>query len=709
MENGQLSRRVFLKSMGIMLLLSGCTPDVLSLVSAPTATPLPSPTPTPLPRADSVAQAFLQAWSAGDYASMYNLMSPGARQRINFDLFQSRYQQAQNTATVSNIETQLQSLLQDGPRAAATFHLRWETRRFGDIIADNQMQLVFEAGRWGVDWQPTLILPQLGEDVILSFLSEQPTRGNIYDKNFHALATQGEIVTVGLVPQFIQNEPEVVATVSELTGVPPEKIRESIAAARPDWFVPIADISFDASLQNDTLLSGLAGVDRRARTVRTYTDGDIAAHVIGYMGKMPPELKDQYVAQGYTGDEMIGLSGVEAWSELDLAGKRGGRLVALSPGRQVLSELATTTSKAGSSVYLTFDTEFQARIEGLLGPRKGAIVVMNPASGAIYALATFPRFRPADITSGLDSSAWSKLYSDENRPLLSRATQGTYPPGSIFKIISLTAALELLGYDPNRMFTCTGRWQGLGPAFTKTCWLERGHGQISLLDGLTQSCNVVFYEVGLALHRSNPDLLPDWARKFGLGDVTRIFGLAEESRGVIPDNAWTQANFGQPLYDGDAVNSAIGQGYVLVTPMQIARILAAVANGGKLVRPRVIDKLVPVEGPETAIEPEFEGSLPILPETMALLKQSLNAITSGAHGTARKAFEGATYTVAGKTGTAESGFEKPHAWFAGYAPADEPRVAITVMVEQAGEGSQVAAPLFRQVLEAFFEWEAGQT
>ncbi len=709
MENSQLSRRVFLKSMGIMLLLSGCTPDVLSLVSPPTATPLPSPTPTPLPRADSVAQAFLQAWSAGDYASMYNLMSAGARQRINFDLFQSRYQQAQNTATVSKIETQLQSLLQDGPRAAATFHLRWETRRFGDIIADNQMQLVFETGRWGVDWQPTLILPQLGEDVILSFLSEQPTRGNIYDKNFHALATQGEIVTVGLVPQFIQNEPVVVATIAELTGVSPEKIRESIAAARPDWFVPIADISFDASLQNDALLSGLAGVDRRARTVRTYTDGDIAAHVIGYLGKIPPELKDRYVAQGYTGDEMIGLSGVEAWSEPDLAGKRGGRLVALSPGRQVLSELATTTSQAGSSVYLTFDTVFQARVEGLLGPRNGAIVVMNPATGAIYALATFPRFRPADITSGLDSSAWSKLYSDENRPLLSRATQGTYPPGSIFKIVSLTAALESLGYDPKMMFTCTGRWQGLGPAFTKTCWLERGHGQISLLDGLTQSCNVVFYEVGLALHRSNPDLLPEWARKFGLGDVARIFGLAEESRGVVPDNAWTQANFGQPLYDGDAVNSAIGQGYVLVTPMQIARMLAAVANGGKLVRPRVIDKLIPIDGAETVIEPEFAGSLPILPETMALLKQSLNAITSGAHGTARKAFEGATYTVAGKTGTAESGFEKPHAWFAGYAPADEPRVAITVMIEQAGEGSQVAAPLFRQVLEAYFEWEAGQT
>jgi len=189
--------------------------------------------------------------------------------------------------------------------------------------------------------------------VILSFLSEAPTRGNIYDKNNHALANLGEVVTVGLVPQFIENEPTVVATVAQLTGVPPEKIRERLVAAQPDWFVPIADVSFETSLQNDDLLASLAGVDRRARTVRTYADGDIAAHVIGYMGKIPPELKDQYVAQGYTGDEQIGLTGVESWAEADLAGTRGGRLVTLSPGRKVLAQLATAPTKAGSSVYLT--------------------------------------------------------------------------------------------------------------------------------------------------------------------------------------------------------------------------------------------------------------------------------------------------------------------------------------------------------------------
>lgn len=702
------SRRVFLKGLGILLLVGGCSTELLPFRAEPSATPLPSPTPTPLPRADAVAQAYLQAWSAGDYSTMYNLLTTKSQQGITSELFQRRYRQTLNTATVTGIKTQIQSLLHTGPQAAATFHALWETARFGQIQADNQMRLTFEGNRWGVEWQPTLILPQLGEDVLLAFLSESPARGNIYDQGSHALAAQGQVVMVGVVPQFIQDQAQVVATVAQLTGVSPEKITRSIAAAQPDWFVPIADISFDTSLENDDMLNSLPGIDRRAKTVRAYANGDVAAHVIGYMGQIPPEQKDKFVAQGYTGDELIGLAGVEAWAEADLAGKRGGRLVALSPGRKILAELATATAKAGSSVYLSLDTTFQDTVERLLGSRKGAIIVMHPTTGVIYALAAFPRFQPQLLSAGMDAATWAKFYADENRPLLNRATQGTYPPGSIFKIVTISAALESLGLNPATTFTCTGRWQGLGPAFTKECWLKQGHGQISLLDGLTQSCNVVFYEVGLALHRSNPDLLPEWARKFGLGASTKIFGLAEEGQGVVPDNAWKTANFSQPLFDGDAVNSAIGQGYMLVTPVQIARLLAAIANGGQLPRPRVIEKVVTVDGVETIVQPEVAGKLPISPQNLALIQQSLNAITSGAQGTARSAFEGATYTVAGKTGTAEAGLPEPHAWFAGYAPVDKPRVVITVLVEQGGEGSKVAAPLFRQVVEAFFAWEASR-
>lgn len=710
MSTFKIPRRVFLKSLGLILFTSGCSAEIGSLLGYPTATPLPTPTPTPLPSADVIVQSYLSAWQSNNFETMYGLLSTSSQARITPAAFQAQYKQAMTEATVEEISVQIQSLLHDGPQASALFESTWQTRLFETIQANNQMQLIFENGRWGIDWQRTLILPQLGEGVTLTFLGDQPTRGNIYDKNFHALAAQGQVVTIGIIPQFIEDEPLVVEQVSAITNVPVDKIRESMAAARPDWFVPIADVTFETSLQYDELLNGLTGVERRAKSVRTYTDVDTAAHIVGYMGAIPPENEEYYVSRGYKGDELVGLTGVEAWGESHLAGQRGGRLVTLAPlpSRQVMSELSTVTSRAGSSVHLTLDTVFQATVERLLGERKGAVVVMNPDDGAIYAAATYPRFKPAVFASGFNAAEWAELNTNEDRPMVNRATQGLYPPGSIFKIVSLVAALEELGLDPETTFTCTGKWHGLGEAFEKTCWLETGHGKINLIDGLTQSCNVVFYEVGLALHRSNPQFLPDLARAFGFGVPTDIQGMAE-SIGLVPDDTWKRNTLSQPLFDGDAVNTAIGQGFTLSTPIQAARMLAALANGGQLVQPRAVERISHVDGAEEIIESTVAGELPITAENLALVRRSLEDITSGARGTAREAFAGINYTVAGKTGTAESGQAEPHSWFAGYAPADKPRVVVAVVLEHAGEGSKVAAPLSRQVIEAFFDWEASQT
>ncbi len=707
MVGARIPRRVFLKSLGVALLVSGCSSEIIALTREPTATPLPTATPTPLPSADAVTQAYLLAWARGDYATMYGLLTPASQLRLSLEQFQNIYTTPMNEATVTQVATQLQSLLHKDDQASATFRSVWQTNLFGDLTADNTMRLKFSEGRWGVEWQPTLVLPQLGEGVNLVFLSDQPARGNIYDKNFHALATQGQMVTVGVIPQYLKDEKAVIEFLTSLTKVPPGKIQAQIAAARPDWFVPIAEISFETSLEYDNLFNNLAGVDRRAHEVRTYSDGETAAHIIGYMGTIPAERKQEYLVQGYRGDELVGLAGVEAWAERDLAGQHGGRLVTLSSSRQVLSEVATIPARAGQSVYLTFDTVFQATVEHLLGERLGAIVVMAPNTGAIYALASYPRFKPAVFTTGFDVEAWTKLYTNDKRPLLNRATQGLYPPGSVFKIVTLSAALSATSLKPEDTFVCTGKWDRLGKSFEKKCWLAGGHGKINLIDGLTQSCDVVFYELGLALHKQDPQLLPNWARAYGLGVSTDLIGLTE-SEGIVPDDAWTRANLNQPLFDGDAVNSAIGQGFMLCTPLQITRLLAAIANGGNLLRPRVIDKIVGLDKVERVFEPEVAGVLPLTPEHLGLIHYSLEAVVSGARGTARYAFTNIPFTVAGKTGTAESGQEQPHAWFAGYAPADEPRVVVTVILEHAGEGSKEAAPLFRKVVEAFFEWEAKQ-
>lgn len=703
MDESKIPRRLFLKGLGLTLLAGGCRSQ---FSREPTATPLPTPTPTPLPSADGVAQTYLNGWAAADYTTMYNLLTPDSQSRVSLAQFRETYTHALREATVKQVEARLQALLHQEGEAVAAFTVDWRTALFETLTFNNEMRLRFHQGRWGVVWQPTLVLPQLGEQVRLAFLSDQPARGNIYDKNFHALATQGQLVTVGVIPQYLQDEAAVINHLVRITGVKAEKIESAIAAANPDWFVPVADISFETSLEYDNLLSNLPGVDRRAHEVRTYNDGDTAAHIIGYMGTIPAEQKEEYLARGYAGDELVGLAGIEKWGEAELAGKRGGRLVTLSPARQILSEIATVPAQAGSSIYLTLDTVFQARVEQLLGERLGAIVVMNPTTGAIYALTSYPRFQPAVFTTGFDVESWAELYTNEDRPLVNRAIQGLYPPGSVFKIVTISAGLEALGLEPEQMYLCTGEWDGLGEEFVKKCWLETGHGRINLVNGLTQSCDVVFYEVGLALHQSDPQLLPNWARAYGLGVPTELIG-AEENSGVVPDNEWKQNHFNQPLFDGDAVNSAIGQGYMLTTPLQIARLVGAIGNGGHLMRPRLVDRIVRVDGSEKVFEPEIAGTLPLPAEKLALIQESLKAVVSGVRGTARQAFEGISYTVAGKTGTAESGQEEPHAWFAGYAPAEDPRVAISVILEHAGEGSKEAAPLFRQVVETFFEWEVG--
>ncbi|MFQ5611508.1 MAG: penicillin-binding protein 2 [Anaerolineae bacterium] len=716
-----LPRRLVLKSL-LAVLVSGCArslpgasggQEVSTGAPPPTATPWPllaprrnpTPTPTPPPSADGIAQAYLAAWSTGDYEAMYNLLTQEGRSRLTRQEFQGQYLYARHQATATNITARLNSLLNNNADASAIFHSSWQTALFGNLEVDHPMTLRYEDGRWRVVWQPSLIMPQLSEGVTLALLDEVPVRGNIYDKNAHALASQGQMVTVGVVPAFIENVDQVLAQLEPITGLSQDFMRGKIAAAQPDWFVPLASVSFETSVEFDDLLNSLPGVERRAQAIRTYSEGDLAAHLVGYVGPITAEAIDDYRARGYRGDEIVGLSGVEAWAESFLAGRRGGRLVTLTPSKKVQAEIATALPRPGGSVYLSIDSGLQASAEAILGARPGAIVVLDPNSGFVLALATWPRFDPQQFASGISTEQWLALNHDPLRPLFNRATQGTYPPASIFKLVSAAAAMEHLGYTAQTSFFCSGAWHGLGENFVKKCWLETGHGNIDLVNGIIQSCDVVFYEIGLALHQADPSLLPAMARSFGLGQLTGLKGASEEA-GVVPDNDWKTANLGEAFFEGDAVNMAIGQGYLLTSPLQIANMLAAIGNGGTLYQPQLIERFSNRAIGDQYSSPEARGTLPLAPETLATLRRGLAGVVSGARGTARRAFDGWAYTAAGKTGTAETGISAPHAWFAGYTPADEPRVAITVVLENAGEGSEHAAPIFRLMAETFFNWEA---
>jgi penicillin-binding protein 2 len=706
--NDRFPRRAFLKLV-LASLTSACAPkeSVLPEVRLPitlvppSPTPMPTLTPTPLPSADGAALAFLSAWSAGDYQTMYNLLVDSDRLNASSDQFRARYVNALREATATAIRTEIRSLLHEGTRALAGFRGEWQTTLFGPLEFENTMTLRWESGGWKVDWSPALILPQLGDNLKLVFLDRTPLRGNIYDQGGLGLAVDGQVVTIGVVPVWIEDEAMVIASLSSITDVAPEVIQDKIANSQPDWFVPIADVSSEVSINNDDALSSLVGVTRRERSIRVYKAGDLAAHLVGYLGTIPPDELDAWQSRGYRGDELVGRAGVEGWGEPYLAGRRGGRLVTLTEHNEEVALVAETTSRPGGSIHLTIDKGFQADVERILGQRPGAIVVLDPNTGFVLAIASYSSFDPNLFATGVDPKTWADLSTNPHRPLVGRGTQGAYPPGSVFKIVTMAAAMQELGFAADTPFVCTGTWDRLGDEFVKTCWLETGHGRINLQDGLTRSCDVVFYDVGLALHNVDPQLLPDMARAFGLGTATGIAGV-EETAGLVPDPAWKLAQKAESWFPGDSVNLSIGQSYLLSSPLQIANMLAAVGNGGTLYRPQLVRRIVEPIGPEQVNQPEVLTRLSISPEHLAVIRRGLEGVVSGPHGTAREAFEGMAFTAAGKTGTAETGQEKPHAWFSGYAPADAPQIAVAVLLEHAGEGSEQAAPLFRQVVEAYF-------
>jgi penicillin-binding protein 2 len=330
-------------------------------------------------------------------------------------------------------------------------------------------------------------------------------------------------------------------------------------------------------------------------------------------------------------------------------------------------------------------------------------------------MASYPTYDPTifDANRSDQAAALGTVLNDPRQPLVNRATQGAYPAGSVFKIVTFSAAVNSDLYTPDTRYTSTGTWNRLGDEFIKTDWRSGGHGTVSLRQALVVSCNSCFYDVGYNLDGADNTLLPRIARAFGLGQPTGIQGVAEWS-GLIPDPEWKLSTRGEGWVTGDAVNMAIGQGDVQVTPLQMANILAAIANGGTLNQPTLIDHIGAGGGaPEEAWPLHVNGTLPLTAEQIEIIRASLWDVTHSPSGTATHRFGGLAVPVAGKTGTAEAPPGDSHAWFAGYAPAAPfttadgrqvagPEIAIAAILENAGEGSDVAAPLFRRVVELYY-------
>jgi len=695
-----LQRRLMCGCLCVLFLCLACAAE-------PQPTALPSPTPPPptpsVADAEGVARAFLSAWQAGDYAGMYALLSPASQSTISAERFAARYEGIAEEATMTGLTASLAS----AQRALTTtvqisFTATIDTQMVGQFQVDNVLDLSHDGQRWAVDWTPKAIFPLLVWDNLVHMFVHVPARGNIYDNKDLPLATEAKRIELGVVPGQIEDETYLLGALSALLGEPQEVIRSRYASAvRPDWFMPVGEITPEVAELNEALLSSVPGITWRETSVRSYPQGTLAAHVVGYMAHIDQATLAQRQGEGYGPDDWVGVSGLEGWGESQLSGRRGGTLAIIGPDGRIVWTLAERAAEPAHSIYTTLDVELQRASESILEARVGSIVVLDVGTSDVLALVSYPRFDPGLLTAGATVEQWQALLNDPQRPFLNRAIAGVYPPGSAFKIVTLAAGLNELGLSENQTYYCAGRWDGLDDGATRYCWLRSGHGTLNLLNGLVQSCDTVFWEIGKALNELDPDALPRYARAFGLGDVSGLNAL-DEAAGLIPDAAWKAQNYSgaeQQWLPRDAVNMAIGQGDVLATPLQMANLVVAVANGGTLHKPRLVRRISsPLSGTQD-LAAQVSAQLPLSAAHLDIEHRALQGVV--AYGTASRAFAGATISMAGKSGTAEAPPQETHAWFVGYAPADDPQIAVAVVLEHGGEGGADAAPLFRRVVEAY--------
>jgi penicillin-binding protein 2 len=455
----------------------------------------------------------------------------------------------------------------------------------------------------------------------------------------------------------------------------------------------------------------LPGVTLRARPRRSYADGQIGAHVLGYLGEIGPKQLKTLKDQGYaTGDE-FGQYGLEKTWEDFLRGQSGGQQVEVDALGRRVRVLHEVTDIPGYTVHLTLDRRLQETAFEALKGKEGTIVALDVNTGAILAMVSTPAFDPNIFARGIKSDEWQGLIKDRLRPLSNRAIQGQYPPGSTFKIIMAIAGLEEGVLQPESRISDPGYFVFGNRTFRD--WKKGGHGSVDLHRAIVESCDVYFYQ---AAQRIGVDRIAKWARAFGLGERSGA-SLDDEKGGLVPDSEWKRKRYRQPWYPGETISIGIGQGYLTVTPLQLANMMAAVANGGTLYRPRIVDKIESVDG-TVAREygPEKIRTIDIKSATLERVRSALADVVKAPGGTGGAA-RSSIVDIAGKTGTAQvvemkggyvkteqlAYFNRDHAWFVSYAPAQSAKIAVAVLIEHGGHGGDAAAPLAKKVIEKYVE------
>ncbi|HET7007659.1 MAG TPA: penicillin-binding protein 2 [Candidatus Binatia bacterium] len=539
------------------------------------------------------------------------------------------------------------------------------------------------------------------------------TRGMIYDRHGELLVDSRPSFDLIFVPEDTKEPEQTLRELARRLAWDADELLQTYAENKSraafDEIVLGRDIEWPAVVAVEAHQLDLPGVSLRVRPRRNYADGPIAAHILGYMGEINQRQLKNYKEQGYLVGDEIGQSGLERHWEDVLRGQHGGQQVEVDALGRRVRVLHQVNDVPGYTVHLTLDRQMQQTAYEALQGKEGTIVAIDVNSGAILALASTPAFDPNVFARGIKGKEWSALVNDRLRPLSNRATQGQFPPGSTFKVVMFIAGLEEGVVDPNMQISDPGFFHFGNRNFRD--WKQGGHGAVNLHRSLVESCDTYYYQLG---NKLGVDKIAKWARAFGLGEKTGI-ALDDERNGMIPDTAWKMKRYRQPWYPGETLSVAIGQGYVTVTPLQLANMMAAVANGGKLYRPRLVSKVEAVDGATVReFGPELIRTIEMKPDTLNRVHNALADVVKGGTGGMAKSplIEGA-----GKTGTAQvvemkggyvkseqlSRFTRDHAWFVSYAPVQSPQVAIAVLVEHGGHGGDAAAPMAKKVFEKFVE------
>jgi penicillin-binding protein 2 len=541
-------------------------------------------------------------------------------------------------------------------------------------------------------------------------------RGRIFGRNGDLLVDNRPSYDLYVIPEDIQNREQLLASFQSLIGLDPEGIKKKLNGfSRKRPFEPVLlknKMSRDELAIVETNLFNLPGAMIQVRPQRNYIFGKLASHVIGYLGEISEsQLKSGDYPENRPGD-FVGKYGAEMKWQNALNGTRGGEQVEVDAAGRKLRVITRKPPVPGSNIYMTINKELQYLAEKAMKGKKGAIVAMDPNNGEILALASGPTFDPNLFIGGIAKDEWKRIVSGKDYPLQNRAISGLYPPASVFKIVVALAGLEEGVIDPKEEIFDDGKFI-LGDQ-TYLGWKKGGHGWVNLNRALVESCDIYFYNIGLRL---GVDKIAQYATMFGLGKRPG-FDLGGDSPGLVPTKKWKLKKWGVPWQAGETVSLAIGQSYLLVTPLQMAQLISSIFNGGYLYQPKIIQRVEKDGGELYTVAPTVTGRIRAKPENLERIRRALSGVVNEPRGTGSMArIEGVQ--VAGKTGTAQVvtlDLEKTygrvediptrfrdHAWFVANAEVDRPALAVAIIIENGGHGGSTAAPIAKELIQAYYK------